>query len=84
MPAELIRPKAPAAGKRIFLEHIGFLWKRMKFLHKVTARNVFRFKKRMLMMKKQVLKVVNVMIFMVMVMENRNRLIKKYIWHCNN
>lgn len=50
MPAELIRPKAPAAGKRIFLEHIGFLWKRMKFLHKVTARNVFRFKKRMLMM----------------------------------
>lgn len=50
MPADLIRPKAPAAGKRIFLEHIGFLWKRMKFLHKVTARNVFRFKKRMLMM----------------------------------
>lgn len=50
MPAELIRPKAPAAGKRILMERIGFLWKRMKFLHKVTARNVFRFKKRMLMM----------------------------------
>lgn len=50
MPADLIRPKAPAAGKRIFLEKIGFLWKPMKFLHKVTARNVFRFKKRMLMM----------------------------------
>lgn len=50
MPADLIRPKAPAAGKRIWLEKIGFLWKRMKFLHKVTARNVFRFKKRMLMM----------------------------------
>lgn len=50
MPAELVRPKAPAAGKRIFLEYISFLWKRMKFLHKVTARNVFRFKKRMLMM----------------------------------
>lgn len=50
MPAELIRPKAPAAGKRILLERIGFIWKRMKFLHKVTARNVFRFKKRMLMM----------------------------------
>jgi putative ABC transport system permease protein len=50
MPAELIRPKAPAAGKRILLEHIGFIWKRMKFLHKVTARNVFRFKKRMFMM----------------------------------
>lgn len=50
MPADLIRPKAPAAGKRIFLEKVGILWKRMKFLHKVTARNVFRFKKRMLMM----------------------------------
>lgn len=50
MPADLIRPKAPAAGKRILLEKVGFLWKRMKFLHKVTARNVFRFKKRMLMM----------------------------------
>lgn len=50
MPSELIRPKAPAAGKRILMEKIGFLWKRMKFLYKVTARNVFRFKKRMLMM----------------------------------
>ncbi|MGN0436027.1 MAG: FtsX-like permease family protein [Wujia sp.] len=50
MPSELIRPKAPAAGKRILLERVGFLWKHMKFLHKVTARNVFRFKKRMLMM----------------------------------
>ena len=50
MPAELIRPKSPAAGKRIFLERIGFLWKRMKFLHKVSARNIFRFKKRMFMM----------------------------------
>ena len=50
MPAELIRPKAPAAGKRILLERIKPLWKHMKFLHKVTARNIFRFKKRMLMM----------------------------------
>ncbi len=50
MPAELIRPKAPAAGKRIFLERISFIWRKMKFLHKVTARNVFRFKKRMFMM----------------------------------
>lgn len=49
-PAELIRPKAPAAGKRIFLEKLPFLWKRLKFLHKVSARNVFRFKKRMIMM----------------------------------
>jgi len=50
MPAELIRPKAPAAGKRIFLEYIRPLWRSMKFLHKVTARNIFRFKKRMIMM----------------------------------
>lgn len=50
MPAELIRPKAPLPGKRILLERMGFIWKRMKFLHKVSARNVFRFKKRMFMM----------------------------------
>lgn len=50
MPADLIRPKAPAAGKRILLERIPFIWKPMKFLYKVTARNVFRFKKRMFMM----------------------------------
>ncbi|MDY6339339.1 MAG: FtsX-like permease family protein [Saccharofermentans sp.] len=50
MPAELIRPKAPLPGKRILLERIGFIWTRMKFLHKVSARNVFRFKKRMWMM----------------------------------
>lgn len=50
MPAELIRPKAPLPGKRILLEYIGFIWKRMKFLYKVSTRNVFRFKKRMFMM----------------------------------
>ena len=50
MPAELIRPKAPLPGKRILLEYAGFIWKRMKFLHKVSLRNVFRFKKRMWMM----------------------------------
>ena len=50
MPAELIRPKAPPPGKRIFLEHISFIWTRMRFLHKVSARNVFRFKRRMFMM----------------------------------
>jgi len=49
-PADLIRPKAPAPGKRILLERIDFVWARMKFLHKVSARNVFRFKKRMWMM----------------------------------
>jgi len=50
MPAELIRPKAPPPGKRILLERIGFIWSRMRFLHKVSIRNVFRFKRRMLMM----------------------------------
>ena len=50
MPAELIRPKAPLPGKRILLEYIGFIWKKLKFLHKVSLRNVFRFKKRMWMM----------------------------------
>ena len=50
MPAELIRPKAPLPGKRILLEYFGFIWKRLKFLHKVSLRNVFRFKKRMWMM----------------------------------
>ena len=50
MPADLIRPKTPAAGKRIFLERITPLWKRLKFLHKVSLRNIFRFKKRMIMM----------------------------------
>lgn len=49
-PAELIRPKAPHAGKRILLERVTILWKHLKFLHKVSARNVFRFKKRMIMM----------------------------------
>lgn len=49
-PAEILRPKAPKAGKRILLERIGFIWKHLRFLHKVTARNIFRYKKRMLMM----------------------------------
>lgn len=48
--AELLRPKAPAPGKQILLERIGFIWKRMKFLHKVSLRNVFRYKKRLIMM----------------------------------
>lgn len=48
--AALIRPKAPMAGKRILLERIGFIWNRMKFLHKVSVRNILRYKKRMYMM----------------------------------
>lgn len=50
MPSELLRPKAPRAGKRIFLEYIAFLWKRLPFLHKVSLRNIFRYKKRFFMM----------------------------------
>ena len=49
VPAELMRPKAPKAGKRIFLEKIGFLWNRLSFLQKVTVRNLFRYKNRILM-----------------------------------
>ena len=49
-PANLIRPKTPSAGKRILLERITPVWRRLKFLHKVTLRNIFRFKKRMFMM----------------------------------
>ena len=48
--AELMRPKAPRAGKRILLEKIPFMWKRLKFLHKVSIRNLFRYKKRFFMM----------------------------------
>lgn len=48
--ASLIRPKSPAAGKRILLERIGFIWKHVKFLHKVSIRNILRYKKRMVMM----------------------------------
>lgn len=48
-PATLMLPKAPAPGKRILLEKITFIWKRMKFTNKVTARNLFRYKKKFLM-----------------------------------
>ena len=48
--AQLIRPKSPKSGKRIFLEKITFVWKRLKFLHKVSARNIFRYTKRFIMM----------------------------------
>ncbi len=48
-PAALMQPKAPPAGKRIFLEKIGFIWKRLKFSQKVTMRNLFLYKKRLLM-----------------------------------
>ncbi len=48
-PANLMRPKSPKPGKRIFLERIKFIWKRLRFIQKVTIRNLFRYKKRFLM-----------------------------------
>lgn len=48
-PASLMRPKAPRAGSRILLERIKPLWNRMSFLGKATARNIFRFKSRLIM-----------------------------------
>ncbi|SDH29122.1 putative ABC transport system permease protein [Pseudobutyrivibrio sp. 49] len=50
MAASLMRPKAPKAGKRIFLEYIPFFWNRLKFLKKVSLRNIFRYKGRLIMM----------------------------------
>lgn len=47
--AYLLRPKAPSGGSRIFLEKIPFIWSRLSFLRKVTFRNIFRYKIRMLM-----------------------------------
>ncbi|MBM6777389.1 FtsX-like permease family protein [Collinsella tanakaei] len=48
-PAALMRPKAPRSGSRILLERIPFIWSRLSFLNKVTARNLFRYKRRFLM-----------------------------------
>ncbi len=50
VPAGLIRPKSPKSGKRIFLERIPVIWGRLKFLHKVSIRNIVRYKKRFFMM----------------------------------
>lgn len=49
MPANLLRPEAPKMGKKVFLEHIHFLWRRLNFTWKVTIRNLFRYKKRIVM-----------------------------------
>ena len=48
-PSALMRPKAPKAGNRVMLERIPFIWKHLNFSHKVTVRNIFRYKKRFLM-----------------------------------
>ena len=49
MPANIMRPKAPPAGQRVLLEKVPFIWRRLSFSHKVTVRNLFRYKKRVLM-----------------------------------
>ena len=49
VPASLMRPKPPKAGKKILLERANFIWSRLKFTQKVTARNIFRYKQRFLM-----------------------------------
>lgn len=49
VPAELMRPKAPTAGKKIWMEHLPF-WNNISFLNKVMFRNVFRYRQRLLMM----------------------------------
>lgn len=48
-PSDLMRPKAPSGGKRVFLERVRFVWNHLKFSNKVTIRNLFRYKKRVLM-----------------------------------
>lgn len=48
--AQLMRPKAPKAGKRVLLERMPFIWKHLSFLKKVSVRNIFRYKKRLFMM----------------------------------
>lgn len=48
-PASLMQPRAPKPGKRILLERVGFIWKKLGFTTKVTYRNIFRYKKRLVM-----------------------------------
>lgn len=48
--AVMMRPKSPKAGKRVFLERVTFIWKRLSFLQKVSVRNIVRYKKRFFMM----------------------------------
>lgn len=49
MPVVLMRPKSPRAGSRVMLEYIPLVWNQLSFLNKVTARNLFRYKKRLFM-----------------------------------
>ena len=48
-PAKLMRPRAPKSGKRVLLERLSFIWGKLSFIHKVTLRNIFRYKRRVAM-----------------------------------
>lgn len=48
VPANLMRPKPPKSGKKILLERINFIWKKLKFSDKITIRNIFRYKSRVI------------------------------------
>ena len=48
-PADLLRPKAPKSGKKIFVERLNFIWNKFSFMTKITTRNLFRYKKRIIM-----------------------------------
>lgn len=48
-PAKLMRPRAPKSGKRVLLERVSFIWSKLSFIHKVTLRNIFRYKRRVSM-----------------------------------
>lgn len=48
-PADLLKPKSPKPGRKIFLEHVPFIWKRLKFKYKSTYRNVFRYVNHLIM-----------------------------------
>ena len=50
VPAELLRPKPPKSGRRVLLERVGFIWRRLSFLYKVSIRNIFRYRQRLFMM----------------------------------
>lgn len=48
-PAQIMRPEAPKSGRRVLIERVPFLWKRLNFTQKATVRNMFRYKKRLFM-----------------------------------
>lgn len=76
-PAALMRPKAPKAGSRVLLEKIPFLWRPLSFLSKVTARNIFRYKRRMMMTILGIAGCVTLLLFGFSVKDSVNALVPK-------